>query len=211
MTRTIDAASEKVYFLSVGLLFSGRASQPGSWRPWRGIEDLVNSEQRRRLTRLVNRFTKLLGEAGKHKNQLKKKRAEIGRLYPDYTQVPALATGSIMDRERTMKSPKAILLAIAVFALIHTAIAFTPGKVMNVIYVVMAWAFLIGILLVALGTIFQTDWGINLRPVTCPCCNQAFPKARKPRSLREALWGGGTCTNCGCEVDKWGRRITTSA
>ena len=72
VTRTIDAASEKVYFLSVGLLFSGRASQPGSWRPWRGIEDLVNSEQRRRLTRLVNRFTKLLGEAGKHKNQLKK-------------------------------------------------------------------------------------------------------------------------------------------
>ena len=28
LTRAIDAASEKVYFLSVGVLFSGRASQP---------------------------------------------------------------------------------------------------------------------------------------------------------------------------------------
>ena len=28
VTRAIDAASEKVYFLSVGLLFSGEASQP---------------------------------------------------------------------------------------------------------------------------------------------------------------------------------------
>jgi hypothetical protein len=22
------------------------------------------------------------------------------------------------------------------------------------------------------------------------------------------LWGGGTCTNCGAEVDKWGREVT---
>ena len=32
---------------------------------------LVNSEQRRRLSRLVNRLTKILSEAGKHKNQIK--------------------------------------------------------------------------------------------------------------------------------------------
>lgn len=116
-----------------------------------------------------------------------------------------------MERPRTMRSPKAILLGIAVFALIHTAIAFTPGKVMNVIYVIMAWAFLVGILLVVHGTIVQNSWGINLRAVTCPCCNRVVPRVRNPRSWREALWGGGTCMNCGCEVDKWGRQITTSA
>jgi hypothetical protein len=109
-----------------------------------------------------------------------------------------------------MKYAKAILLGVVLVALVHIAIAFVPDRVMNKIYVFMAWALLIGILLVVYGTLVQNGWGINLKSVTCPRCNRGIPSVRKPRSLREVLWGGGTCMNCGCEMDKWGRQITTS-
>ena len=108
-----------------------------------------------------------------------------------------------------MKHAKAILLGVALFLLVHIAIMFVPDRVMNAIYLIMAWGLLIGILLVVYGTLVKNGWGVNLKPVTCPCCNRTMPKVRSPKSLREALWGGGTCTNCGCEVDKWGRQTTT--
>jgi hypothetical protein len=50
-------------------------------------------------------------------------------------------------------------------------------------------------------------WGINTSTVVCPKCGTTFPKVRKPANLRQALWGGGTCKNCSCEVDKWGKEI----
>jgi len=53
----LEAASEKVYFPSVGFLFSGSALQP--LRSWR-----ADGEQRSRLNRLVNRLIKNLSEAG---------------------------------------------------------------------------------------------------------------------------------------------------
>ena len=56
----------------------------------------LNREQRTRLNRLVNRLTKVLSEAGKHKNQLKKK-AEIGRLYQ------RCAGWSHLSRSRSLK------------------------------------------------------------------------------------------------------------
>jgi hypothetical protein len=109
-----------------------------------------------------------------------------------------------------MKYPKAILLTIALGVLVHTAIALVPGRIMMPIFVIMAWVFIIGFLLVGYGTLVQNGWGINLKPVICPSCNCEMARVREPKSLREALWGGGTCVNCGCEIDKWGRRITTS-
>ena len=52
-------------------------------------------------------------------------------------------------------------------------------------------------------------WGINPAvSIACPRCGVILPKIRKPKYLRQALWGGGTCENCGCEVDKWGKEIT---
>jgi len=67
----------------------------------------------------------------------------------------------------------------------------------------------VGLLLVAYGTVARNRWGINLRPVNCPCCQATVPQVRKAKSVREALWGGGTCDKCGCQMDKWGRQITT--
>jgi hypothetical protein len=65
--------------------------------------------------------------------------------------------------------------------------------------------------LVIWGTANRTKWGINLRPTQCPRCQTPAPMLRKPASLNEALWGGWTCPNCGCHVDKWGRDASTSA
>jgi hypothetical protein len=62
----------------------------------------------------------------------------------------------------------------------------------------------VGAVLVAYGTLAQNRWGINLGAVLCPRCDTPLPKARKPQSLRQAMWGGGTCPACGVEVDKWG-------
>jgi hypothetical protein len=41
----------------------------------------------------------------------------------------------------------------------------------------------------------------------CPNCGERFPRFRKPANRRQALWGGGTCSKCGCEVDRRGRKI----
>jgi len=65
---------------------------------------------------------------------------------------------------------------------------------------------LIGLLLVGIGTVTKNRWGINLDRVNCPDCGALMPQVRQPKSLGQALWGGGTCEKCGCEMDKWGRK-----
>jgi hypothetical protein len=66
----------------------------------------------------------------------------------------------------------------------------------------------VGMVLVICGTVVKNRWGINLDPVSCPRCNTPFPQIRRPQNIRQAMWGGGTCTTCGAEVDKWGREVT---
>ncbi len=68
----------------------------------------------------------------------------------------------------------------------------------------------VGLVLVIYGTIRKNRWGINLEPVNCPRCKQPMPQVRKPMSLSQTLWGGGTCVRCGCEMDKWGREIASA-
>jgi hypothetical protein len=74
------------------------------------------------------------------------------------------------------------------------------------------WIFFIGLailtVLVIIGTLLRNRWGINFKPVKCPRCGTPAPTIRKPTSLDETLWGGWTCPNCGCKVDKWGRDIS---
>ncbi|HLW68320.1 MAG TPA: hypothetical protein VKS79_23590 [Gemmataceae bacterium] len=47
---------------------------------------------------------------------------------------------------------------------------------------------------------------MNGAPTFCPNCGQPAPAVRKPANFQQALWGGNTCKECGCEYDKWGRR-----
>ena len=42
---------------------------------------------------------------------------------------------------------------------------------------------------------------------TCPRCRTELPRARYPTSLKQGLWGGWTCPNCGAEVDRNGREV----
>ena len=57
----------------------------------------------------------------------------------------------------------------------------------------------------------RRKFGINLTPPNCPKCGQKVPVFRQPASLNQALWGGWTCADCGCEMDKWGAEKATNS
>lgn len=65
------------------------------------------------------------------------------------------------------------------------------------------------VLLLVRGTIRQTKMGINLEPPkACPRCGEPLPMIRAPKSFKQAMWGGWTCSKCNTELDKWGRVIS---
>jgi len=49
--------------------------------------------------------------------------------------------------------------------------------------------------------------GISWLRHNCPRCGTPLPMFRKPASASEAMWGGWTCPQCGCKIDKYGREI----
>ena len=62
--------------------------------------------------------------------------------------------------------------------------------------------------LVLIDTVRQRGrFGINVHVPNCPRCGQQVPVIRNPKSIRQFLWGGYTCTKCVCEIDKWGKEI----
>lgn len=76
-------------------------------------------------------------------------------------------------------------------------------------FVFLAFLFLGGF---ALKIIFDTikrkgELGVNLRPVICPRCSVKAELFRTPNLIYKETWGGGACSNCGCEMDKWGNEI----
>ena len=58
---------------------------------------------------------------------------------------------------------------------------------MNVIFIVVVSLVLLGILLLAIGTVAKNRWGINLEPVNCAACGSPMPQVRQPKSLREGF------------------------
>jgi hypothetical protein len=77
------------------------------------------------------------------------------------------------------------------------------------LFIVTVGILTVGMFLVIYGTIFKTRWGINTASqIKCPRCGKVRGQFRTPRNLRQALWGGGTCDQCGLEVDKWNRPIS---
>lgn len=68
---------------------------------------------------------------------------------------------------------------------------------------------MVGIILVISSTIRRKGkWGVNFSTIRCPRCNSKLAAVRFPASPMQALWGGGTCKSCACEVDKWGVETT---
>ena len=50
-------------------------------------------------------------------------------------------------------------------------------------------------------------FGINLEKVYCPKCNEQMPAVRIPENIHQLMWGGWTCPNCGCKMNKYGEEI----
>jgi len=49
--------------------------------------------------------------------------------------------------------------------------------------------------------------GLNFDQTSCPECSRQLPRIRRPENLRQMLWGGWTCPDCGKEFDKWMKEI----
>jgi hypothetical protein len=53
-------------------------------------------------------------------------------------------------------------------------------------------------------------WGLgSMRGVNCPRCGTRLPVIRRPATKEQMMWGGWTCPQCGCKVDKYGREIAS--
>jgi len=53
--------------------------------------------------------------------------------------------------------------------------------------------------------------GSSLPAPKCPTCETQQPPIRTPKSFRQLVWGGWTCTQCGTEIDRHGRAIDKAA
>jgi hypothetical protein len=80
---------------------------------------------------------------------------------------------------------------------------------MVLVFLILGGVFGVGMVLVIYGTIVKNRWGINFDAISCPRCKASLPQIRKPRSLQEALWGGGACPVCSASIDKWGREVVS--
>lgn len=60
--------------------------------------------------------------------------------------------------------------------------------------------------LIVKDTSNKDKWGINTEKIYCPVCNIEIDYFRKPKNIRQLLWGGYTCKNCHTEIDKWGNK-----
>lgn len=57
--------------------------------------------------------------------------------------------------------------------------------------------------LIAFSLLSTYNWATP----NCPTCGTKQPAQRKPTSLRQLMWGGWTCANCGTEMDREGKAI----
>ncbi len=66
----------------------------------------------------------------------------------------------------------------------------------------MEWFLRIGVIAIVIVCIalFQPN-------IICPNCKKTQPKFRIPKNLKQTLWGGWICSNCGCEINRKGKQI----
>ena len=43
----------------------------------------------------------------------------------------------------------------------------------------------------------------------CPNCGTPVPRYRLPTSFRQSLWGGWTCAECGTDIDRYGKELSS--
>lgn len=52
-------------------------------------------------------------------------------------------------------------------------------------------------------------WMRNPDPTVCPRCKTPAPKARIPKSVKQAIDMTYTCKNCGCDYDRWSKELAS--
>ncbi len=66
---------------------------------------------------------------------------------------------------------------------------------------------LIGAVVGAVAGLAVAVMAMLQKPKKCPKCGTPVPKTRKPANRRQLLWGGWTCAECGCEIDRRVRKV----
>ena len=66
---------------------------------------------------------------------------------------------------------------------------------------------IIGAVAGAIGGLVAALIILMQKPKKCPECDAPRPKIRKPANSRQAAKGGWTCTECGCAMDRRGRKV----
>lgn len=51
------------------------------------------------------------------------------------------------------------------------------------------------------------NFTLNIKRDICPKCKTKLPIIRKPKNLKQEVWGGHTCPNCETELDQFGNMI----
>lgn len=49
-------------------------------------------------------------------------------------------------------------------------------------------------------------WAILQPAKKCPDCGTPLPKFRVAKTKQQMMWGGWTCPNCGCDIDRKGKK-----
>lgn len=69
---------------------------------------------------------------------------------------------------------------------------------------VMLDGFRVGVVGGVVGGFIAVVYMMRNAPRECPKCGAALPRFRMPSNSRQALWGGWSCPQCGCKIDRRG-------
>jgi len=127
--------------------------------------------------------------------RLGKPTAGVARLNP----MPATAHQAEAQERSMIRVTAAGVLASLVSLAAIAALALAIGS--------LAWG--IGSVLIC-ATVVAAVMAMTgrLHPISCPRCATLMPTFRRPASVKQALWGGWSCPNCGCEIDRSGDAMT---
>lgn len=108
------------------------------------------------------------------------------------------ANGKAAAGAATMR--RTLIVAYLVLAALAAERAFAQSGTWSYVFGVITG----GALLMAYAAA-KSPFGLNFDPVKCPRCGTQQAAFRRPASFRQAMLGGFTCPNCGCDMDRQGK------
>lgn len=68
---------------------------------------------------------------------------------------------------------------------------------------------IVGALAGLVGGLAVLVFALAQKTKSCPECGVKMPKFRKPANRQQMLWGGWTCSECGCEINRKGQKVNS--